>query len=86
MKRLALPLALAAAAAALAGCADPAYVSYGYGPAYNYQGAWDAWDRPFVATAPVFIEGRGGHRFDRDRDRDGIPDRFDTHPYNPHRG
>jgi hypothetical protein len=91
MKRLALPLALAAAA--LAGCADP-YVSYGYGyGAYDYPGyAWNAWDRPFlagsVASAPVFIEGREHRfgRFDRDRDRDGIPNRFDMHPNDPRRG
>lgn len=25
------------------------------------------------------------HRHNRDRDRDGVPNRFDSHPHNPHR-
>lgn len=35
----------------------------------------------------VYVRGewRRGHHRDRDRDRDGIPNRYDRHPNNPHR-
>jgi hypothetical protein len=47
----------------------------------------------YVAPAPVYVVPRGHYRHDyrhdkrrwRDRDRDGIPDRWDRHPYYPDR-
>ena len=90
MKSLLLPLA---AVAALSGCAgyygDPYYGAYGYpGSSYGSYG---------YAYPSVNIGIRGGDgrawrdrdrdgiadRYDRDRDGDGVPNRVDSRPRDP---
>ena len=88
MKRLLIPLGLAAAT--LAGCAvDPYYGGYGgygnYGGGYGGYGygypapsvGVSVWDTPTYVSRPVYIEHQRVPRGERDRDRDGIPNRLD---------
>ncbi len=54
-------------------------------------GVWARERRGYVYSAPVWVQEGDRWRFRRggwgrgDRDRDGIPNRFDHHPNNPHR-
>lgn len=60
----------------------PAPVYYG-APAYGY---YDYAPAPVYYSAPRHRQGyRDGGRRYRDRDRDGIPDRWDRHPRYPDR-
>ena len=65
------------AAAGLAGCV--AYPAGGYGAS----GAYYSNDGAYYSGTPVYIEGgysrgyRGDRRGYRDRDRDGVPNRYD---------
>jgi hypothetical protein len=97
-----LPIALLAVAG-LSGC-----VAYGvpYGSAEAYYGntpyygsAYYGNTVPYVVEdRPVYVHGHGGRaarrdrdrdgvpdRYDRDRDGDGVPNRYDSRPNNPRR-
>jgi hypothetical protein len=65
---------------------QPSYVytqpSYVYTePSYYYPQPSYVYSQPYVVVAP----GHRRHHFNRDSDRDGVPDRFDRRPYNPRR-
>ena len=98
---LLLPLALAGLLGGCAVYApDPSYgagasMHYGYG--YNYGHGHGYGNAPryyqytpppavIVQPAPIFVHPRppGGRRF-FDRDRDGVPDRYDRRPSDPRR-
>jgi hypothetical protein len=79
------------------GYAQPGYVysqpSYVYTqPSYVYTEPSYVYTQPsYVYTQPSYIYYDGGHRrhhrgwSGHDRDRDGVPDRFDRRPNNPRR-
>lgn len=89
MRKLLLPIALAGLAG-LTGCVgygggtygtvgtyydnSPYYSGYGSSPYYGYGGG-------------VVIQSRPGYRYydRRDRDGDGVPNRYDSRPDNPRR-
>lgn len=54
-------------------------------------GVWVRQRRGYVYNAPVWVQEGDRWHFRRggwghgDRDHDGVPDRFDKHPNNPHR-
>lgn len=75
MKTIVLALAGAAAAAALSGCVVAPYDAYG-GPAYG---------SVTIESGPYYRGDRGYYRGYGDRDRDGVPNRFDRRPGNPYR-
>ena len=85
-------LALLAAAASLTGCAA-------YGVPYAHTGGYYGHSAPHVVQPPATVyygqpaprgmrdrDGDGvPNRYDRDRDGDGVPDRIDARPNNPRR-
>lgn len=90
MRKLLLPIALAGVAG-LTGC-----VGYGggtYGTAYydnGYgNGGYGYGSSPYYGYGGgVVIQSSPGYRYyggRRDRDGDGVPDRYDSRPYNPRR-
>jgi hypothetical protein len=80
-------LAVLLAAAGLTGCVAYPYGAPGYYGQGYYQGA------PYVVQpqSSLYIESGPRYRTERgyygrrDRDRDGVPDRFDRRPYDPSR-
>lgn len=67
----------------LSGCVAYGSVPYGaagayYGNAPYYGSAYYGNTAPYVVEQrPVYIHGPGGRAARRDRDRDGVPDRYD---------
>jgi hypothetical protein len=65
----------------LSGCVAYGSVPYGaayYGNAPYYGSAYYGTTAPYVVEQrPVYIHGPGGRAARRDRDRDGVPDRYD---------
>lgn len=103
MKALLIPLA---ACAALAGCAVYDAPYYGYGQGYGYSGytgyAYPAYPARVYQSYPNYYvyntypqqryyrdrdRDRDGipNRMDADRDNDGVPNRRDAYPNNPRR-
>lgn len=104
-------LVAALAAAGLSGCVAYADPYYGGGPGYSppyssapyYSGSISYGQAPYVVQpAPIYLYGgrgwdrhwRGGrdrdhdgipNRWDRDRDGDGVPNRLDAWPNDPRR-
>jgi hypothetical protein len=72
----------------------PAYYGEGYP---NYQAPGYVYSQPgYVVTQPSYVYTQpsygyaqpyygGHHHYRRDRDHDGVPDRFDRRPNNPYR-
>lgn len=98
-------LALLLAAAGLSGCVAYPYGAPGPGYAYG-QAPYSSQGVPYVVEPQsVYLYGSGGYRygpgyyrggrdrdrdgipnrFDRDRDGDGVPNRFDRRPSDPRR-
>ena len=79
-------LALLAAAASLTGCVAYPYAAdpyYGGGPVYQ-RAPYAVQPAPTVVIQGDLRHGPGyGRR--RDRDGDGVPDRYDARPYIPRR-
>jgi hypothetical protein len=76
--RLLFALLAVAGAAGLTGCVGYAGgVAYdnGYGPGYGTYGSYTYYDR-----GPMYHNNH-----DRDRDHDGVPNRYDNAPDNPRR-
>ena len=79
-------LAVLLAAAGLSGC-----VAYPYGAPAYYGGPGYYRGAPYAVQPEVSIDGGYRYRADRgysgrrDRDRDGVPDRFDRRPDDPRR-
>ena len=72
------------AVAALSGCVVAPYYPYGYGgdPYGGYYGT------PYYGSSISIYGSSGwghGHRFGRDRDGDGVPNRRDAFPNDPTR-
>jgi len=72
----------------------PAYYGYGYpnytAPVYGYAQPGYVYSQPaYVYSQPTYVYPQpyyGGHRhYRRDRDGDGVPNRFDRRPDNPYR-
>ncbi len=92
MRKLMLPLALVGAAA-LTGCVGYGGATYAGGGYYHNSGYYS--DAPYYGQSSVGVVIQGGssrypHRgYDgysrRDRDGDGVPDRYDSRPNNPRR-
>ena len=94
MRKLMLPLALAGAAA-LTGCVGYGGGTYSSGGVYYdnspyYSGSYYG-GAPYYGSSGVgvVIEQRSGYPYRgytrRDRDGDGVPNRYDSRPNNPHR-
>ena len=59
---------------------------YGYAQPYVYPQPAYVVPEPSIYIGSSYGYGYGGHRYvRRDRDHDGVPDRFDRHPFNPNR-
>jgi hypothetical protein len=94
MRKLMLPLALVGAAA-LTGCVGyggGVYSSGGYYDNSPYYGGSYYGGAPYYGSGGsvgVVIEQRSGYPYSgytrRDRDGDGVPDRYDSRPNNPRR-
>ena len=92
MRKLMLPLALAGAAA-LTGCVGYGGGVYSTGGYYDnspyYGGSYYGGAPYYGSGVGVVIEQRSGYPYGgytrRDRDGDGVPDRYDTRPNNPRR-
>jgi hypothetical protein len=100
MRKLMLPVVLLGAAA-LTGCVGYGGGTYGAGGVYYdnspYYGGSYYGGAPYYGGTPyygasggvVVIEQRSGYPYRgytrRDRDGDGVPDRYDTRPNNPRR-
>lgn len=98
MKALLIPVGVVALLSGCVGYVDPGYGSYGYGqPAVSgYISSGPAYGPSYgPAYGPAYGGGgrRGGdrdrdgvpNRYDRDRDGDGVPNRLDSNPNNPRR-
>lgn len=93
MRKFMLPLALVGAAA-LTGCVGYGGGTYTTGGYYDnspyYGGSYYGGSPYYGSGGTVVIEQRysqpysGSYRR-RDSDRDGVPDRYDSRPRNPHR-
>jgi hypothetical protein len=94
MRKLMLPLALAGAAA-LSGCVGYGGGAYSTGGVYYdnspYYGSYYGGSPYYGSTGSVgvVIEQRSSYPYSsygrRDRDGDGVPDRYDSRPNNPRR-
>lgn len=90
MRKLMLPLALAGAAA-LTGCVGYGGATYAGGGYYDHGGYYS--DVPYYGQSSVGVVIQGGSRYPnsyngysrRDRDGDGVPNRYDSRPNNPRR-
>ncbi|MDQ2928864.1 MAG: hypothetical protein M3R22_12025 [Pseudomonadota bacterium] len=69
----------------------PGYWDYRHGRHYWVGGNWIRERRGYFYTQPAWVNEGGRWRFNRgawgrrDRDHDGVPNRFDRHPDNPYR-
>ena len=90
MRKLMLPLALAGAAA-LSGCVGYGGGTYGAGGVYYDNSPYYGGSPYYGSTGSVgvVIEQRSSYPYSgyarRDRDGDGVPDRYDSRPNNPRR-
>ena len=88
-----LTLIAAGLCAGLAGCVGYVDPYGGYGAPGSHHGSATVYGPPSVVVQPPVVVGvpvhpHRGHarpsgRYDRDRD--GVPDRYDARPRNPHR-